>query len=151
MQSVCTAPGKRSLSDFSPREDRDRQMIAHEGFVDVEHLLRLGARFGFGFVHGVAFLPEEFRGAQEQARAHFPAHDIGPLVDQDRQIAVGLHPLRVARADDCLGRWPNDQRLGQRTGRHHFPIGIQLQPVMSDDGAFLGEAFDVLRFLLQNN
>ena len=100
-------------------------------------------------MHGVAFLPEEFRGAQEQARAHFPADDVGPLVDQDRQIAIGLHPLRVARADDRLGGWPNDQRLGQRTGRHHFPIGIQLQPVMGDDRAFLGETFDVLRFLLQ--
>ncbi len=44
--------------------------------------------------------------------------------------------------------WPNDQRLGQRTGRHHFPIGIQLQPVMRDDRAFLGETFDMLRFLL---
>jgi hypothetical protein len=93
-------------------EDRDRQMLAHEGFVDVEHLPGLGSRFGFGFVHSVAFLPKELRGAQEQTRAHFPADDIGPLVDQDRQVAVGLHPLRVAGADDCLGCWPNDQRLG---------------------------------------
>ena len=99
-------------------------------------------------MHGVAFLPEEFGGAQEDARAHFPAHDVGPLVDQNREVAIGLDPLRVARADDRLGGRADDQRLGQRTGRNHFAVGIDLEAVMGDDGAFLGEAFDVLGFLL---
>ncbi len=53
-------------------------------------------RLGLGLVRGVALLPEKFGRAQEQARAHFPAHDVGPLVDEDGQVAVGLHPLRVA-------------------------------------------------------
>ncbi len=148
MQSVGTAPGKRSLSDFSPGEDRYRGIIAHEGFVNIEHLLRFRARLGFRFVHGVAFLPEEFGCAEKEARTHFPAHDVGPLVDQDRQVAIGLHPLRVGRADDCLRSRPNDERLGQRTGRHHFSLGVHFQPMMGHDRAFLGEAFDVLRLFL---
>ena len=123
------------------------QMIAHERFVNIEHALSFFARFGFGFVHGVAFLPEELRCAQKQPRPHFPAHDVAPLVDENRQVAIGLDPLGVTRADDRLGRWPNDQRFGQRTGRFHFSLGIDLQPVMGHDRAFLGEAFDVFRFL----
>ena len=109
--------------------------------------LRFFARFGFGFVHGVAFLPEEFRCAQKQARPHFPADDVGPLIDQDWQVAIGLHPFRVAGADDCFGSWPNHQRFGQWTGRLHFSIGVHLQSCVGDDRAFLGEAFDVFRFL----
>ncbi len=121
--------GKSFALRFFAGENRDREMIAHERFVNVEHLLGFGPRFGFGLVHGVAFLPEKFGRAQEQTRPHFPADDVGPLVDEDRQIAIGLHPLRVARADDRFRCWPNDQRLGQRTGRHHFSIGIHFQPV----------------------
>ena len=78
---------------------------------------------------------------------HFPADDVGPLIDQNRQIAIALHPLRVARADDGFGGRPNDQWFGQRTGRDHFPFGIYLQPAVGDDRAFLGEAFHVGRFL----
>ena len=83
---------------------------------------------------------------KKDARPHFPADDIGPLVDENRQVAIGLHPLRIARADDCFRSWPNDQRLGQRTGRHHLAVRRRPPAVMRHDGAFLGEAFDVLRF-----
>ena len=108
MQSVCTAPGKPFALRFLAAENRNGEMIARERFVNVEHLLRFRARFGFRFVNGVAFLPEKFGRAQEKARTHFPAHDVGPLVDQNRQIAIGLDPLRVARADDCLRCRPDD-------------------------------------------
>ncbi len=139
--------GKSFALRFLPAEDRDRAMIAHEGLVDVEHALRFLARFRFALVHGVAFLPEELGRAQEKPRAHFPADDVGPLVDQDRQIAVTLHPLRVGRADDCLGSWPNDQWLGERTRRDHFSFGINLETAVGDDRAFLGKAFHVRRLL----
>ena len=64
---------------FLAGENRQREIIAHEGFVNVEHLLRLLARFGFGFVHGVAFLPEEFRRAQERCAAAFPSGRHWPI------------------------------------------------------------------------
>ena len=62
---------------------------------------------------GVTFLPVEFQRAQEQARAHFPAHHVAPLVDQHRQVAVRLDPLGVHVADDGLGGRPHHQRLLQ--------------------------------------
>ena len=61
----------------------------------------------------MALLPEELGGAQEQPRAHLPADDVGPLVDQDRQIAIRLHPLGVHGADDRFAGGPHDQRLFQ--------------------------------------
>ena len=143
----ASAPRRETFAlRFLAGVNRNGEMIAHKGFVNVEHLLRFCARFGFGLVHGVAFLPEKLGRAQKQARPHFPAHDVGPLIDQDRQVAIGLHPFRVARADDRLGRRPNDERLSQRTRRFHFSIGVHFQPAVRDDRAFFGEAFDVLRF-----
>ena len=99
-------------------------------------------RFFFGFlvggVRGVAFLPEEFRRPQKQARAHFPANDIRPLIDQQRQVAVGLNPVAVGIPDDRFGRRPHNQRLFQL-----LPAGVR------HDRHFGSEAFDVLGFLLQ--
>ena len=141
--------GKAFALGFLAAENRDREMIAHELFVNVEHLLGFRARFGFGFVDGVALLPEELGRAQKNARPHFPADHVGPLIDQNRQVAITLDPLRVARADDGFGGRPNDQWLGQRTGRHHFALGVYLEPAVSDDRAFLGEALHVRRFALE--
>ena len=103
---------------------------------------RASAGVGVG---GVAFLPEEFRGAQEQPRAHLPAHHIGPLVDQHRQVAVALDPALEGVADDRLRRRPDDQRLLQFGLRIGLQLAVDLlQPVMGDDRHLLGEAFDVL-------
>ena len=71
------------------------QVIAREGLVDIEHPARLVHRLRFRLVRGVALLPEKFGCAQEDARAHFPPDDVGPLVEQQRQVAIRLHPLRV--------------------------------------------------------
>nr|GFC75354.1 hypothetical protein [Tanacetum cinerariifolium] len=53
-------------------------------------------------VGGVAFLPQKLGGAQEEARAHFPAYHVGPLVDEQRQVAVALNPVFVSAPDDGL-------------------------------------------------
>ena len=94
MQSVSTAPGKRSLRVFFALDHRHRHEALREVGVDVEHPLGLLHRLRRGRVRRVALLPEELGRAQEQPRAHLPAHDVGPLVDEQRQIAVALHPLR---------------------------------------------------------
>ena len=120
-------------------------MIAHELFVNVEHLPGLRARFGLGFVDGVAFLPKEFGRAEKDARPHFPADHIRPLIDEDRQVAITLDPLGVARADDGLRGWPNDQWLAQRTAGHHLSLRVYFQPAVGDDRALLGESFHVRR------
>ena len=89
-------------------------------------------------MRGVAFLPEKLRRAQEQSRTHFPADDIGPLIDQQRQVAIRLNPVAIRIPDDRFGRRPHDQRLFQ-----FLPAG------MRNDRDFRSKAFDVLRFLLQ--
>src|ERR1700730_84499 len=66
---------------FLATENRNREMIAHESFIHLEHLLRLLARFGFGFVDGMPLLPEKFSGSQKDAGPHLPADDVRPLVD----------------------------------------------------------------------
>ena len=150
MVRVRTAPGKRSDSRFFAREDGDGEVIAGEGGVDFEHLLGLGDGLGLGFVGGMAFLPEEFRGAEEDAGAHFPADDVGPLVDEDGEVAVGLDPLGVGGADDGLAGGADDEGLGQFGGRGRAQAAgaVGLEAMMGDDGAFLGEALDVLRLPL---
>ena len=128
-----------------------RHVVLSEGGVHVEHLARLFARFSLRRVRGVPLLPEELRGAEEEARAELPTHHVRPLVDEQRQVAVALHPLRERRADDRLRGGTNDERLLE------LCLGIGNEPavfagdqaVVSDDRAFLREPLDVLGFLLE--
>ena len=84
----------------------------------------------------VSFLPEELGRAQEEARPQFPAHDVGPLVQQHRQVAVALQPLREVGVDDGLARGPDDEGL------------LELVAAAVGDHRQLGaEALDVLGFL----
>src|SRR5262245_38555516 len=50
---------------FFAGKNGNRAMIARKRFVDTEHALRLLARFRFGLVNGVPFLPEKFGCAQK--------------------------------------------------------------------------------------
>ena len=98
---------------FFAAENRNREMIAHETLINFEHLPRLGSRFRFSLVNGMPFLPEKFARAQEQAWPHFPPNNVRPLVNQNGKIAVRLHPLRVARADNCFRSRADHKRLSQ--------------------------------------
>ena len=118
--------------------DRHRHPLFHERAVDAEHPPRLFLRLRLGGVGGVALLPEELGGAEEEARAHLPADHVGPLVDQQRQVAVALDPLRVHRVDDRLRRRPDDQRLLQL-----------LAAAVGDDRQLGREPLDVLRLPAQ--
>ena len=72
---------------FCACKNRHRQHVFGKTAVHFERAQRFDHRvFGIG-VCSMPFLPQEFAGAQEHARAHFPTHDIGPLVGQHRQIA----------------------------------------------------------------
>ena len=134
-------------------DDGNGEVVAHEGLIHVEHLRRLVERFVFGLVSGVPFLPEKLRSAQKDAGTHFPAHHITPLIDEQGEIAVTLHPARKGRADDGLAGGANNKRLRQFTGGHHLHAAVRLlhgfQPVVRDHGAFFGEAFNMRCFLLQ--
>ena len=98
----------------------------------------------------MALLPQELGRTQEQARTHLPAHDVGPLVAEDRQVAVGLNPVLIGVPDDRLRRRAHDQLLLQfGVGIDHdaLPLGIVLQTVMRHHGALLGKSLDVVGLL----
>ncbi|MFZ4696297.1 MAG: hypothetical protein ACOYMV_14350, partial [Verrucomicrobiia bacterium] len=69
---------------FLAGENGNGEVFAREGLIDAQHFCHLLPRFGLGLMGGVAFLPEKFSRAQKETRAHFPADDVGPLVDQNR-------------------------------------------------------------------
>ena len=101
-------------------------------------------------VRRVALLPQEFGGAQEQARTHLPAHDVGPLVAQDRQVAVRLNPVLIGIPDDRLRGRTHDQllfELGVGIDDDALAFGIVLQTVVRHHGALLGKALDVVGLL----
>ena len=120
-------------------DDGHREHVHHEVLVDLvvdAHRVRAGV--GLGGVRGVALLPEELAGAQEEARPQLPAHDVGPLVEQQRQVAVALDPLGHELADDRLAGGAHDDRL------------LELLAAGDGDHRELGaEALDVLGLALR--
>ena len=130
-------------------DHRNRQQRLGELAVDAEHPPGLLERLLLGRVGGVPLLPEELGGAQQHPRAQLPADDVRPLVDQQRQVAVGVDPLGEGAADDRLGGGADDQRLGQLGGRMQGSVLALLEPVVRDHRHLLGEALDVLGLLLE--
>ena len=106
--------------------------------IDIENAQHLLHRFFVRRVRGVAFLPEKLRGAEKHARAQFPADHVGPLVIEQRQVAIALNPFREKMADDGFGRRADDVGLFQF-----------LAAGDGDDGELGRKSFDVLGFLFQ--
>ncbi len=124
---------------LEPAQHRQRHHLLHEIRVDVmqdHQRLALGVRL-VG-VHRVTLLPQELNRAQEGTWTQLPAHDVGPLIDQQWQIAPRAHPLCEGCTDDRLGRGPHHQRLGQL-----------LATGTRDLGHFGREALDMLGLLHQ--
>jgi hypothetical protein len=95
-------------------DDGDCQELAHVPLIHlVVNLQRVRLGVLFAGVSGVALLPKKFARAQEQTRPHLPPHDVGPLVEQQRQVAIGVDPLGHELTDHGLARRPHDDRLGQ--------------------------------------
>ncbi len=97
----------------------------------------------------VAFLPEEFGRAQEHACAHFPPHHVSPLVDQNRQVAVGCDPILICVPDDGFGCGAYDQFLfetGIGVDHHAGSVGGVFKTVVCHHGAFFGKSFHVFGF-----
>ncbi len=136
------------------RQHRHRHPLFLERAVHAEHAARFGLRLRFRGVGRVTLLPQELGGPEEQPRAQLPAHDVAPLVHQNRQIAIALNPLGEHRIDDRLGRRPHHQRLlqGRRRIDHHGAragLSRRLETRVGHEGHLLGEALHVLRFLGQ--
>ena len=142
-------PGKPLASRLLAFDHRHRHPVLGKISVDIQHPRRFLPRLGFRRVRRMPLLPQKLGRPQEQASPQLPTHHVGPLVDQNRQVAVRLDPLGIHRADDRLAGGPHNQRFVQLARRHQSALRPRLQPVMRDHRAFLGKAFDVLGFLFQ--
>ena len=117
-----------------PGEDGHRQHLDHGLAVHVaQDPQGVGPGLVLGGVGGVALLPEELAGAQEQAGPQLPAHHVGPLVDQQGQVPVALHPFGEEAVDDGLAGRAHDDGLLEL-----------LAAAVGDDGQLGAEPLDVL-------
>ena len=123
---------------LDPGVDGDRHLLLGEAAVDLQDEQRLLLGLRLRGVRRVTLLPEELRGAQEQPGTHLPAHHVRPLIDQDRQVAIGADPLGVHGVDNRLRGGADDERLLQL-----------LAATVRDHGEFGSEPRHVLGFLMQ--
>ena len=109
--------------------------------VDAEHAQRLGhGVVGVG-MGGVALLPQELGRAEEQPGSQLPAHDVGPLVDEQRAgRGTSRDPPAVHLADHRLAGRPDDERLLQLVA-----AGV------GDDRQLGAEPLDVLGLALRGS
>ena len=112
-----------------PDQHGEGEAVDEEVAVDLEvDAAGVGGGVGARAVRGVPLLPEELAGAQEQPGPQLPPHDVGPLVEQQRQVPVALHPLRHVLADHGLAGGPHDDRLLQLLAaavRHDRQLGAE--------------------------
>ncbi len=128
--------GEALAGRLVPREHGQAQHVDHGGAVHVvEDAQRVRAGVLLGRVRRMPFLPEELARAQEEARPQLPPHHVGPLVDEQWQVAVALDPLGEEGVDDRLAGWP-----------HHEGLLQLLAATMGDHGQLGGEPLDVLGF-----
>ena len=130
--------GKFLLIGLLALDDRDREDVAAEIRVDVQHHFGAFSRLFCGRVDGMAFLPPEFGRAQERTGRLLPADHGAPLVVKLRQVAVGFHRVAEQFAE---------QRFGGRA--HAEPLRQLLVSAHGDPGHLGGKAFHVILFLLQ--
>ncbi|MNZ60497.1 hypothetical protein D3C78_785680 [compost metagenome] len=87
---------------FLTHYNRNRQIIFYKITVDFKHTHRFFACFLLIFMGCMSFLPQEFAGAKERQGTLFPTNNVSPLIDQHRQITIGLNPFFVHMANHRL-------------------------------------------------
>ena len=93
-------PGKPFIGGFYAFHHGQGHVLLGKLGVHVEYLASFGHGFFGGSVGGVALLPQKLGGAQKQAGTHFPTHHVGPLVNEQWQVAVALNPVFVSAPDN---------------------------------------------------
>ncbi len=86
---------KAFTGSFLPCPDRHGHFALGEFSIDIQHPPGLLSCLHFVGVGGMAFLPQKFGRAQKGKSSLFPTKDIGPLIEQQRQVAVTLYPSAV--------------------------------------------------------
>ena len=146
--------GKPLVLGLFSGDYRDRKVVAQKFLIHTVHQSRFIKRLSRSLVRGVALLPQKLRRTKKHPRPHFPTHHIGPLIDQQRQVAIRLDPTRERRTNDRLGSRANHIRLGQLAGRDHSRLTrrlilYRLQAVMRHHRALGRKSLGVLSFLFE--
>ena len=113
----------------------------------MEHFYHLLFGFLARGMGSMALLPQEFSRTEEHPRAHFPTHDIGPLVDKQRKIAIRVDPVLISIPYYSLGcrtYYKFFFESGLRIDNNSISIRIIFQTVMRYDSTFFRETFDML-------
>ena len=131
--------GEALAPRLQAHDDGEGEHVDHEILVDLaEDPDGVGVRVSLRRVRRVPLLPQELAGAQEEPWPQLPADHVGPLVQQQGQVAVALDPLGHELADDGLTRRAHDDRLFELLASCH-----------RDHGKFRAESLDVLRLALE--
>ena len=140
------SPGKTFVGRFNAFNHGHGHKLFGKFGIHIKHL----AGFLFGFlargVGGVAFLPQKFGRAQKQTGAHFPTHHIGPLVYQNRQIAIRLNPALIGIPDNGFGGRAHNKFFFQ-TGRRvhtHPAVVVGFKAIVRYHRALFGKPFHVV-------
>jgi hypothetical protein len=141
--------GESFGSGFFAFDDRHGHVLLGKLGIEVQHPAGFGHGLLGGGMHGMSLLPQKLGGPEKHPGPHFPTDHIGPLVDQDGQVLIGLDPAGKRGSDDRFAGRPNDQRLLQFADRAEFAIRTGLQPMVRYHRTLLGKPFDVFGFLLQ--
>ena len=143
VECSCKPLVRRLVSD----DDRKRHGIAREVRIDIHHLLCLLLGLLACRVRSVSLLPEEFCGTEEKPRPHLPAHDVRPLVAENRKVTPRFNPSLVGVPDDGLRSRTDDEFLFEFCGRihnHACSIRVFHQTVMRHHGALFRKSLHVL-------
>ena len=97
----------------------------------------------------MTLFPKKFCGAEEKSSSKLPTYNIAPLVDLDGEVAVGLHPFGIHRADDGLTRRTHNQGLFERACWLQAALRTGLKTVVSHHRALFRKPFDMLRLFFQ--
>mmetsp|Transcript_36259 Transcript_36259/g.91114 ORF Transcript_36259/g.91114 Transcript_36259/m.91114 type:complete len:471 (+) Transcript_36259:51-1463(+) len=133
------AAGKLLRLGLDALDDRHAEQLLVHALVQVQDLPHLHLRLGLGGKGGVPLLPQKLAAADEgRGVLELPAHDVGPLVQLERQVAVAADPLRVVGVHHRLRGGADGQRHVQlRLPRPRHPRHLR------------GEALHVILLLCQ--
>mmetsp|Transcript_34071 Transcript_34071/g.71682 ORF Transcript_34071/g.71682 Transcript_34071/m.71682 type:complete len:431 (+) Transcript_34071:797-2089(+) len=82
--------------------------------IQIQRLFHHNIRILKGSMGRVSLLPQKFARAQERRGIlELPSHDVGPLVQLERQVAMAANPIRKGGVHDRLGRRTHGNGRGQ--------------------------------------
>ncbi len=139
--------GETFVSRFDTLDNGHCHILFSKIGIEINHLYGASFRFLGCSMGTVAFLPQELGSAKEHACTHFPAHNVGPLVAQHRQITVAVNPVLISSPYNGFGSGTHDKLLlktGIRIHYHAVAVRVVLQSIVSDNSTLLGETFNVL-------